>query len=65
MEMASEISELGGILRRIFQMVFDKLKSKNITEKSLDEEVLRVLRNYVIAEKHLRLNFSEPKDEIL
>jgi hypothetical protein len=64
MEMASEISELVGILRSVFQMVFDELKSKNITEKSLDEEVLRVLRNYVIAKKHLKLNFSEPKDEI-
>ena len=64
METASEISELVGILRSVFRMVFGKLKSKNITEKSLDEEVLRVLRNYVIAKKHLKLNFSEPKDEI-
>jgi hypothetical protein len=45
-------------------MVFDKLKSKNITEKSLDEEVLRVLRKYVMTKKQLNLNFSEPKDEI-
>jgi hypothetical protein len=62
--MASEISELVEILRSVFKIVFNKLKSKTITEKSLDGEVLRVLRNYSVAEKHLKLNFSEPKDEI-
>jgi hypothetical protein len=64
MEMASEISELAGILRNVFHMVFVKLKSKKVTEKSLDEEVLRVLRSYVIDKENLRLNFSEPKDEV-
>jgi hypothetical protein len=64
MEMASEISELAGILRNVFHMVFGKLKSKKVTEKSLDEEVLRVLRSYVIDKENLRLNFSEPKDEV-
>jgi len=64
MEMASEISELVGILRSVFQIVFNKLKSKTITEKSLDGEVLRVLKNYSVSERHLKLNFSEPKDEI-
>ena len=61
MEMASEISELVRILRSVFQMVFDKLKSKNITEKSLDEEVLRVLRKYVMTKKQLNLNFFRTK----
>jgi hypothetical protein len=64
MEVASEIGKLIETLRNIFQMVFDELKSKNITEKSLDEEVLRVLEYYDITKKHLKLKFSEPKDEI-
>jgi hypothetical protein len=34
MGIASEIKELIGILRNVFQMVFERLKSKNITEKS-------------------------------
>ena len=64
MEMASEISELVGRLRSVFRMVFNKLKSKTMTEKSLDGEVLRVLKDYSVTEKHLKLKFSEPKDEV-
>jgi len=64
MGMALEIKELTGILRNVFQMVFERLKSKNITEKSLDKEVLGVLENYEITKENLKLKFSEPKDEI-
>ena len=64
MGMALEIKELAGILRNAFQMVFERLKSKNITEKSLDKEVLEVLENYEIIKENLKLKFSEPKDEI-
>jgi len=45
-------------------MVFERIKSKNITEKSLDKEVLEVLENYEINKENLKLKFSEPKDEI-
>jgi hypothetical protein len=64
MGMALEIKELAGILRNAFQMVFESLKSKNITEKSLDKEVLWILENYEIIKENLKLKFSEPKDEI-
>jgi hypothetical protein len=64
MGIASEIRELIGILRNVFQMVFERLKSKNITEKSLDKEVLWILENYEIIKENLKLKFSEPKDEI-
>jgi hypothetical protein len=64
MGIASEIKELIGILRNVFQMVFERLKSKNITEKSLDKEVLWILENYEIIKENLKLKFSEPKDEI-
>ena len=64
MGMALEIKELAGILRNVFQMVFERLKSKNITEKSLDKEVLGILENYEITKENLKLKFSEPKDEI-
>jgi hypothetical protein len=64
MGMALEIKELTGILRNVFQMVFERLKSKNITEKSLDKEVLGILENYEITKENLKLKFSEPKDEI-
>jgi len=64
MGMALEIKELTGILRNVFQMVFERLKSKNITEKSLDKEVLGILENYEIIKENLKLKFSEPKDEI-
>jgi hypothetical protein len=62
--MALEIKELTGILRNVFHMVFERLKSKNITEKSLDKEVLGILENYEIIKENLKLKFSEPKDEI-
>jgi hypothetical protein len=64
MGMALEIKELTGILRNVFQMLFERLKSKNITEKSLDKEVLGILENYEIIKENLKLKFSEPKDEI-
>jgi hypothetical protein len=64
MGIASEIKEVAGILRNAFQMVFKRLKSKNIAEKSLDKEVLWILENYEIIKENLKLKFSEPKDEI-
>jgi hypothetical protein len=64
MEKVLEIEELATILRDVFLMVFEKLKGKGITEKSLDNEVLRVLKNFEISKENLKLKFSEPKDEI-
>jgi hypothetical protein len=64
MKKNSEIKILANQLRTIFHNVFKKLKNKDVTEKSLDKEVLEVLKSFKITKENLILNFSEPKDEI-
>ena len=61
MKKNSEIKILANRLKTIFNKVFNELKNKDITEKSLDKEVLKALKKF---EKNLELKFSKPEDEI-
>lgn len=59
-----EIKILSGKLREIFDNVYDKLKDKNLTDRTLDDEVLKVLKDFEISEEELEIKFSEPRDSI-
>lgn len=61
----NELDILSGRLREIFiKEVFPNLKGKNLTDRNLDEEVYKFLKDYHIFERGLEINFSEPKDTI-
>ena len=60
----NELKILAKKLRGIFDRVYDKLKYRNLTDRTLDNEVLDVLKEFEISEEKLEIKFSEPKDSI-
>ncbi len=61
---SKELEILANKLRQIFKNVFENLKNKELTNKTLDSEVLNELKNFNILEDHLEIKFSEPQDSI-
>jgi hypothetical protein len=66
-EVNKELEILAKQVREIFRHVYERLRDKDVSEKTLDGEVLNVLTNTEFSlEKILKISmsFSEPKDEI-
>jgi len=64
-EVNRELEILARHIREIFGYVYEKIKDKNISEKTLDVEVLNALKNTEFSlEKKLKILFSEPRDQI-
>jgi hypothetical protein len=62
-----ELEILAKQVREIFRHVYERIRDKDVSEKTLDGEVLNVLTNTEFSlEKILKISmsFSEPKDEI-
>ena len=51
-------------LSQVFEKVYDSLKDKRITNRTLDNQVLTILRQCTIKEEDFEMHFSEPRDEI-
>jgi len=64
MEGNKELKILAEKLREIFNKTYEKLKSKNLTDRNLDKEVLEAIKEFEISEKQMKIRFSEPKDII-
>lgn len=65
MEVNKELEILAKKLKEIFGYVYEKIKDKDISDKTLDDEVLNILKNAEFSlEETLNISFSEPKDEI-
>lgn len=64
MSINKDIKILSNHLREVFGKVYEKLKNKNITDRSLDQEVLTQLKDFRIVEKNLKIEFSVPQDDI-
>jgi hypothetical protein len=64
-EVNKELEILVKKLKEIFGYVYGRIRDKNISEKTLDDEVLNILKNteFSLGET-LNISFSEPKDEI-
>jgi hypothetical protein len=66
-EVNKELGILAKQVREIFRHVYERLRDNDVSEKTLDGEVLNVLTNTEFSlEKILKISmsFSEPKDEI-
>jgi hypothetical protein len=66
-EVNKELEILAKQIREIFRHVYERIRDKDVSEKTLDGEVLNVLTNTEFSlEKILKISmsFSEPKDEI-
>jgi hypothetical protein len=66
-EVNKELGILAKQVREIFRHVYERIRDKDVSEKTLDGEVLNVLTNTEFSlEKILKISmsFSEPKDEI-
>ena len=61
-----ELKILSDELRKIFSKVYEKIRDKNISDRSLDSEVLAILESVKLIhkDKDLEISFSEPNDEI-
>lgn len=64
MESNTELKILANRLREIFKDVFKNLKGRELTDRTLDNEVLNELKNFEISQSDLEIKFSEPKDNI-
>jgi hypothetical protein len=65
LEENKELEILAKNLKEIFEYVYGRIRDKYISEKTLDDEVLNILKNTEFSlEKTLNISFSEPKDEI-
>ncbi|WP_292460890.1 hypothetical protein [Methanothermococcus sp.] len=64
MKINEELKILSERLEEIFHKVYEILKNKELTDRTLDYEVLNILKKYEIAEDNLKIKFSEPNDEI-
>lgn len=51
-------------LRDIFEKVFKNLKTIEFNDRTLDSEVLNILRNFEYRDEKLKIEFSEPEDII-
>ncbi len=64
-EVNKELEILANQIRKIFGYVYEKIRDKSISEKTLDVEVLNALKNTEFSlEKKLKILFSEPRDQI-
>jgi len=64
MKTNKELRGLANKLREIFRNVEERLKDREITDRTLDREVLGILKKFEISENNLKIKFSEPKDTI-
>ncbi len=62
--MGNELKILSRKLRAIFKEVARDLKNKNVTDRNLDELVLDALKNRAVEIENIKINFSEPVDDI-
>ncbi len=60
----NELKILSKKLREIFDNVYDRLKKRDLTDRTLDNEVLDILKKFEISEEKLEIKFSEPRDSI-
>lgn len=60
----NELKILAEKLREIFSEIYNKLKDKNLNDRTLDEEVLKIVEKIKILEENLEIRFSKPKDTI-
>lgn len=60
----NELKILAKKLREIFDNVYDELKDRTLTDRTLDNEVLNILKDFEISEEDLEIKFSEPRDSI-
>ena len=63
-EKSEELKKLAEKLRKIFIGVEKKLKGKELTDRTLDREVLSILKKFEISRDNIEIRFSEPKDNI-
>ena len=64
-EVNKELEILAKKVREIFRHVYERIRDKDFSEKTLDGEVLNFLTNTEFSlGKILKISFSEPKDEI-
>ena len=61
---SNELKILAEKLREIFKDVYNKLKDKDLNDRTLDKEVLKIVGKIKIIEEKLEIRFSEPKDPI-
>ncbi len=61
---SNDLKVLAHRLREIFQDVYNELKSRVLTDRTLDREVLDILRDFEVSDGELEIKFSEPKDSI-
>lgn len=59
-----EIKILSSSLKLLFHNVYEKIKNRKITDRSLDIEVLKELKKTNVVNKNLEIKFSYPTDEI-
>jgi len=62
----NELKIISKRLKKIFEQVYNKIKNRKLTSKTLDNEVLNILKNqkFKFPENELEIEFSEPIDEI-
>jgi hypothetical protein len=51
-------------LREIFKEIWEILKNKKITDRTLDKEVLNIAKKFNISDKNIKLQFSEAEDTV-
>ncbi len=64
MKESQDLKILSERLREIFMRVYNEIKHRKLTDRTLNAEVLNVLKRSEISEEGLEIKFSEPKDSI-
>jgi hypothetical protein len=60
----NELKMLAARLRNIFRNSTEYLKDKKLSDRTLDDIVLNIIKNYEVSEKDLIIKFSQPTDVI-
>ncbi|WP_456394518.1 hypothetical protein [Thermococcus sp.] len=63
-DMTRELKILSDELRGILGEVAEELRNKNVTDRNLDELVLNALRDKTVETENIKINFSDPVDDI-
>lgn len=63
-ESNKELKILANRIREIFRNVLENLKDRKLTDRTLDNKVIKEIRNFEISEKRLEIKFSEPDDVV-
>lgn len=64
MQVNNELRIISKKLKEIFDYAYKKLKVSTLTDRTLDSQVLKLLKNLEIKKEKLEIRFSEPIDSI-